>query len=368
MVVSGNTTTHINTSSNEQIILISYNTFVLLSSFIGDTLILIGITRYNAIRLHKALVVVILHLAVSDLLLTTFEVLPQTISLVFQGWVLGDLLCVLNPNINIICITTTALLTSLFTSFKLVIVTYPLRSVTWSAMNVHVVCGVCWVVCFLQPGQIIRMFYSDTVSLQFSFLDYTCDYTQHIAPSWMLRASEVFTFGRITLALIVLITTSVLLLLKARKLALKRGKTLRWQGVVTVTMTTAVYLISSIPWAMVSLLSLVITLNVAAWRTALFISNLNIMANFYVYSLNVQSFRHFIKEGVLYFARCMINVGGMRRFHGQNDIGMHPREQNCIISGVGTRRLEMRSVEVVQLSNGRDAPDPSEDIGNVIDY
>ena len=63
-------------TSTELHLWISFNILVALSSLIGDTIILVGIIRYKATKLHKAVVVVIIHLAVSDLLLTTFETVP----------------------------------------------------------------------------------------------------------------------------------------------------------------------------------------------------------------------------------------------------------------------------------------------------
>ena len=68
-------------STSASIVLLFFNLVVLLSSLIGDTTILIGIIRYNAIKLNKAVVTVILHLAVNDLMQAMFVVLPQTISI-----------------------------------------------------------------------------------------------------------------------------------------------------------------------------------------------------------------------------------------------------------------------------------------------
>ena len=47
--------------------------FVLLSSFIGDTTILVSSVKYRAIRLHKLIVVIIQHIAACDLLVTLFS-------------------------------------------------------------------------------------------------------------------------------------------------------------------------------------------------------------------------------------------------------------------------------------------------------
>ena len=281
-------------TSTELHLWISFNFLVALSSLIGDTIILVGIIRYKAMKLHKAVVVVIIHLAVSDLLLTTFETVPQIISLSSQGWVLGGLLCLLNPNINIACITATAGLTCVLTTNKLLIVLHPLRAGSWTEKQVHMVCAVFWVLGLFQPGQLLYIFFCSSEDLYFNYLDYTCSYMQTDAPAWLEWSAAVFTFGGLLLAFIVLVLTSSLLLLKARKLALERGKCLRWQGVLTVVTTTVVYLVSNLPWFVVTLSSLAVSPSTSTWRAVLFISNLNIMANFYVYSLTVASFREFL--------------------------------------------------------------------------
>ena len=44
-----------------------YLLFVLISSLIGDTIILLASTRYQALRLNKCVVVVLQHIAVCDI-------------------------------------------------------------------------------------------------------------------------------------------------------------------------------------------------------------------------------------------------------------------------------------------------------------
>ena len=67
-------------SKTERGLLIGYNSFVIISTVIGDTLILIGSLRYNAIKLHKILVTFIQHIAVVDLLLVVFTIVPVAVS------------------------------------------------------------------------------------------------------------------------------------------------------------------------------------------------------------------------------------------------------------------------------------------------
>jgi hypothetical protein len=71
-------------------VLVIYLVTVLLSSLIGDSIILIASLRCNAINLNKIIVAVMQHIAVCDLLLSIVFVLPTISSLIEDGWVLGD--------------------------------------------------------------------------------------------------------------------------------------------------------------------------------------------------------------------------------------------------------------------------------------
>ena len=303
-------------------VMISFNSLVALSSYIGDTAVIVGITKYNAIKLHKVLVVVILHLAVSDLLLTTFEIVPQIISLISQKWILGDIVCFLNPNINSVCLDATAGLTCLLTIYKLLIVMFPLRSRVWTARRAHFYSGLFWGIGLFQPARILWWFFTESGAIFFSFRDYTCDYDfgMQDAPTWFQQTAFYFSFGGLFTVFILLILSSILLLVKAHLSALERGRSLRWQGVVTVTATTSVFLVSNLPWFSLSVLGVFAnqTFGVSTWRIVLYISNLNVMANFYVYSLTVQSFRTFLGRSVRRAS------GRLRVFSMTTDPVLHP--------------------------------------------
>ena len=281
MVRSNNFTTYGIHNNLERGAIIFFNTLVALSSNIGDTAIIVGTTKYNAIKLHKVLVVIILHLALSDLLLTTFEVLPQIISLICQGWALGDTICILAPNVNIVCLDAACGLTSLLAVYKLLIVVYPLKSGVWTVRRAHFLCGVMWGIGFLQPARIVCWFFMESGAIYFSYKDYTCGYDlSHVkAPRWLDRFAFYFSYGGLLLVFIILISTSVLLPKKAYSLALNRGQNLRWQGILTVTATTSVYLASNLPWFILSVGGWYFDkeYSVSTWRFVLYISNLNIL-------------------------------------------------------------------------------------------
>ena len=66
-------------------------TFVLFTSLIGDTTILIASIKYNAFKLHDCMVVFIQHIAVGDLLITLFGVVPMIVVLIAKKWVFGHI-------------------------------------------------------------------------------------------------------------------------------------------------------------------------------------------------------------------------------------------------------------------------------------
>ena len=313
MVNSNNFTLYGIHNNLERSLLIFFNSVVSLSSLLGDTTIIIGITQYNAIKLHRVLVVIILHLAVGDLLITIFEIVPQTVSLIFQKWVLGDIICLISPNINGTCLAAISGLTCALSIYKLLTILYPLKSLVWTARQAHVISGLTWVFSILQPLRIVKWIYMTYNNPLFSYDDYTCNYAFDTleAPEWLERFAHHFYNAELFIVFLVLITTSILLLKKAKSGALERGKSLRWQGVLTVTATTTVFLAAHLPWFIISVLELAgQSYSISFKRTALYIANLNVMSNFYLYCLTVQSFREFLLALVLNLGRRVVSLRG----------------------------------------------------------
>ena len=71
----------------------AYFLFGVLSSFFGDTLILMASMQQGSFKINKILVTIMQHIAVSDLANTIFTLLPTTISLLTDSWILGNSLC-----------------------------------------------------------------------------------------------------------------------------------------------------------------------------------------------------------------------------------------------------------------------------------
>ena len=290
-------TLHSINNDAERCVLIIWTLIVVVSSLVGDTLILVATIKYKEIKLHRLVVAVMQHMAVCDILLTVFKVLPCTLSLVADRWLLGDALCYVNENISWVCGGTTLFLTCTFSSLKLMTVKYPLRAGTLSSRVGHKVCAAMWsLYLFLYaPTLVVKVYQNDT--LNFSYVTYDCRYN--------LRSFSTLHdwYGIIAMSFVyliiytILIVTSVLLLNVARRSAARQGNRLQWGGVLTVLLTVAVLVISQLPVAVVIVLDKILGVKQSAttWQAVQFTQYINIMANFFIYSLTVKSFRQFIK-------------------------------------------------------------------------
>ena len=280
--------------------LISYNIFIALSSLLGDPIILIACLKYQAIKLHKTVVIIIQHLAVCDLLLTVFRIIPQTAALIADNWVTGTFLGHVQNNVNYVSGSVTMTLTCALTVVKLLVVKYPFRTAAWSARVGHVLCAALWLFQLISwiPWFVVNMFYvRDT--LFFSYRTYQCSYNYFSpeTPAWFTLYASVNFLVATVLLMILIFVTSLLLLLVAWRSAARHREAVRWQGIRTVLLTVGVFYVSLLPWNVVYATFLMkLVQNLTAIRATFFLTNFNINANFLIYALTVKSFRKFLKN------------------------------------------------------------------------
>ncbi|KAL5258342.1 hypothetical protein ACHWQZ_G008993 [Mnemiopsis leidyi] len=296
------------TNKGERIALTLWSVAVLLTSLIGDSVVLIATTRHKAVRLHRVLVALLQHLAVSNLLQTLFRVLPVTPTFTTDYWVLGTLLCHLEDSLGIVCPTATMLLTCCLSTVKLLLVRFPLRASVWSAQFGHQICAGLWVLTLVwySPALAGKMLYLKK-TINFSLYEYQCNYNMTSADlPQTYRSYLIVSFPVISLlSYTLLIVTSILLLVIAKRAGGRAGSTLRWEGVVTVLLTVGVLLVSYFPLSVVVIAWLLeVRYSGTVWRAAAAMQYLNIVANFFIYPISVESFREFLKvrlNGVINF-------------------------------------------------------------------
>ena len=274
-----------------------YFLFVVASSFIGDTVILVASIKYKAFKLHRIIIVIIQHIALCDLMLSVTVILPRLVSLFAGEWVFGDILCYLNCHSTCYFNSASALLISAMTTSKLILLLYPLRIGTTTSKRAHLLCTACWLAA--SPINISNLFINRRDVL-FSYRRYTCDFA-FSSDIWLWLQPLIALFILFVPPCVVIITT-VWLLTIAWKVVGRGQGSLKWQGIMATAITAICYCISILPTAVYRLGMPIMKVEDKSksifhnqfYRVAVTILTLNTISNFYIYSLTVSSFREFV--------------------------------------------------------------------------
>ncbi|KAL5264335.1 hypothetical protein ACHWQZ_G005434 [Mnemiopsis leidyi] len=270
---------------------------VLITSFLGDVTILVASIRYGALKLHSVIVVIIQNIAISDLIITTTCVLPQSIAMAAESKELDQKALsyplVYGPYLGFL---SSKLFVLVLIVAKWLILKYPLKARTWTESRGRKLCGVIWVFCVLCQA---RFFVGGVGDIKFDRLifRYNYAYSHPVWRSWL--SLTYFTLTTYIPNLVIFTLTLFLIkhLLHARKVTSRTRGNLRWQGMLTVVVTATVYSLSYLPYATFFAVRSQIPPAVKAnvFRFAATCGYFNIVCNFFIYSLTVQSFNSFLK-------------------------------------------------------------------------
>ena len=278
-----------------------YLLFVLASSLIGDTIILIASIKCMAFKLHKVIVTIIQHIAFCDLMVTITGPVPNFVSLICNEWVFGNFLCHLRHYTGYYFNMASILLICAMTTSKLLLLKYPLRFKAISAKKPHMVCGVCWLAATIMPVVflLVAVFVGESI-FHFSYISYTCEDGFTLDIWYWLK--PLLTVLVVFIPNCLVVVTTIYLLVIAKEVARRGRESLKWQGIMTTVLTAVVYCISGLPYAVYNVGESIVSVDdestsffhVSYFRIAYSFLFLNTISNFYIYSLSVNSFRDFI--------------------------------------------------------------------------
>ena len=300
-------------NSTERFFWIFYHAIVILSSVIGDTIILYASIKHNAIKLNKVLVSVIQHISVCDLILVTFVSLPNLVTLVTENLITEGLftshhvMCYARVYVTYQAFPASNLFVCLMITSKLFLLKKPLRSGTWSWSLGHIHCTIIWTVSLLIFPVLFLLIGKDDISFEYRVIssDYyntnTCTY-RFSSEVWRLLHPLAMAVSSYAPLVAIIATTIPTLksLIEARGVSRRGHGNERWQGVVTALLTATVFCISQIPYVICSLIESfapeksAVLISPQVWRVLKYLLQLNIMSNFYIYTLTVTSFRSYL--------------------------------------------------------------------------
>ena len=271
--------------------------FVVVSSLLGDTLILIASIKYKAFNLHKMIVTIIQHIAVCDLLQSVGSIAPAAVSAISNTGSPYRFINYVRWFKGYYTQASSSLFISALTLGKLLLLKYPFKLSSLSKKHVQKICAGIWTVSIFIPVLQLSID-KDDVSFDcrtyFSTYRYTSSLWRIITPV----CASVFLF----IPGVIVVVSTILILREARKVVRRTQENLRWQGITTVVLTATVYVIAFLPITIYFMAEPFIKkdpdepgmFHVQYFRFANGINRINILSNFFIYSLTVTSFRRFL--------------------------------------------------------------------------
>ena len=282
-------------NDNERFAWAGYYIFVLFSSLIGNTTILIASMKYRAIKLHKLIVVIIQNIAVCDLLITIVSsVLPRLVSLIANGWILGRWYSYIQAYTDYYFFLVSGLLICALTVSKLFTLHHPLRAGQMKPRHAHFGCATIWGTAIIVP---ILIFIFEKGDVDFWYHKYSYDFARG-SSIWKWLEPVLGVIFLLTPNIVVVITSVLLLryLVKARNVAKRSSNNpQRWQGFLAIILTAAMYCVSVLPSA-ISHINFESRENTNFIRVGDSCSYFNTICNFYIYYLTISSFRRFVRS------------------------------------------------------------------------
>ena len=273
----------------------AYCLFVLLSSLIGDTLILYA-SFQNVFKLNTFIVTVIQHIAVCDLVYAVTAVFPTASSLLANSWVLGDALCYGRVYISYYFYTVGMAFIAVLTTTKLLLLKYPVWCGQWTKRLGHRVCSIFYMIPLIIPAAVLIV---DKSNIEFDYTTYSCIH-KYKADVWREMAPIIAVITIFLPNIVILATTIPTLkyLATAWKSARRVRGTFPLQGTLTVALTATIYCITTLPMFVFYIIKenppSTSLSQIQFSRLANFMTMINIMSNFYIYSLTIRSFRNFL--------------------------------------------------------------------------
>jgi hypothetical protein len=277
--------------------------FVILCSFLGDSTILVASIKYQAFQLHEMVIAFIQHIAVCDLLHSAAISLPTLVSTICHdlSWNGSKVLNYTRFFVSYFIFTVSAFLISALTLSKLLLVKYPFRTQSWTKIHAHGLGLGIWIASLTVPTLHLLV---DKDAIIFDYRIHTGTYN-YDSDVWKVLL-PVMALLAIFAPNIIIVVSSVLLLKEAKGVARGTQESLRWQGIMTVLLTAAVYSLSYLPITVYFIAGPFVKQDssepgpfyIEFYRIACAALTINVFANIFVYSLTVASFRSFLRASL----------------------------------------------------------------------
>ena len=271
-------------------LLIGWCALTLLISLPGNTLILVASIKYNAIRLDKVAIILIENIAVADMGVALFTILPRMASAIAAGW---EYACDVSAPVTLLFSGASILMMSALNLSKLTCLLFPLRARMRTHTQGRIIAASLWVcivllICLLQI--VTQILLGKFMGTYYDTHHYCCIIDPQ--PKVRLLFADVFaTF--IIVPIGTMAVTTIWLMVYVKKV---RG--ISKESVVTLITISLVFFVSFIPIVIGRLFTAQIYLfghdSYYYFEFVYGVCYLNYIANPFVYFFTVKSFNGFV--------------------------------------------------------------------------
>ncbi|XP_063695317.1 galanin receptor 2a-like [Bolinopsis microptera] len=163
------------------------------------------------------MVAFIQYIALTDIILVIFTVLPEAVSLALNIWVFGELFCRVEYCVTYSVIGTFLFLIVALSLTKILILKYPFRAGNLSTKIAHISSLAFFISCFVLAALPAL---TKIDGIYFSYLTYTCVFSSSSSQdSWFLKIC--FTLNGLLglIGLVVIMVSNVMIIITAKKIA-----------------------------------------------------------------------------------------------------------------------------------------------------
>ena len=271
-----------------------YLMIIAIMSLLGNTLVLCGSCKYNAIDLDEVTLVFIQNLAIADLMNVVLLEIPSIVTLFAKRWILGEVVCFITGMLVIIPQITELLIIPVISLYKLCSLVRPFatRNVTRTHARGCVIFiwffGICYTVASAGMGQVA---YFDPNYLNCAISGYRDPELVGI-----IIVGLIFFMG---LPMVIIIVSNVMILLVASQYSTEHGGTVipSKTALITVTAVSSLFVVTIFPVTVrISLQASQVDIPSWFYTTQVQVYYINLLCNPIIYTTTNVRFRRFIKR------------------------------------------------------------------------
>ena len=289
-------------------ILKAYLILLIIVSVLGNTLVLYGSYRYNAIKMDEVSLILLQNLAIADLMLVCLWEVPSLITLMYKRWILGQIVCFVTGFIVFIPGSSEIQILTVISLYKVLSLVRPLRVCAITRTHARRCVTLIWA----------SSAFTAMTGLAMKHYAYFDPFWLNCATSMLVDPSQfivniIFVTLVSMLPLLIIVGSNIIILYVSSHYSAKHGGSAlpSKNALITVTLVSSMFVIAMLPVTVRTWLQIVqgeITASFFVLQGQIYY--ISMMCNPVIYTFTNVRFRGFIKDLTKGFPKTLSSYWG----------------------------------------------------------